>query len=78
MFLANWTVLDDQSWSASKDTLIRVLYSGFWGAWMLGLAVTQALAGAIDCGDPMGVQGVLGKPGMERGWTRRQEETRES
>jgi len=37
--------------------------------------VTQALAAAIDRGDPMGVQGVLGKPGMERGWTRRQEET---
>jgi hypothetical protein len=58
---------DDQSRSASRDTLFRVLYSGFWGAWMLGLAVTQALAGAIDRGDPMGVQGMLGKPGMERG-----------
>jgi len=39
----------------------------FKGAWMLVWLVTQALAGAIDRGDPMGVQRVLGKPGMERG-----------
>lgn len=29
-------------------------------------------------GDPMGVQGVLGRPEMEHGWTRGQDETRES
>jgi len=39
---------------------------------MLIWIVTQALAGAIDRGDPMGVQEVLGEPGMERGYTRSQ------
>ena len=29
-------------------------------------------------GDSMGVQGVLGELGMEHGWTRGQDETRES
>ena len=29
-------------------------------------------------GDPMGVQGVLGRLGMEHGWTKGQDETRES
>jgi len=61
----------NQGWSIAVGKLgytrSGFLYSGFGGAWMLVWSVTQALAGAIDRGDPMGVQRVLGKPGMERG-----------
>lgn len=58
---------DDQSQSTSKDTLFWVFCTPVWGCMDARLVVTQALAGEIDRGDPMGVQEVLGKSGMERG-----------